>query len=166
MASIIKNIQACNAKEIESQIQYLKSTPVSHIAGELRRNKLSLSKGIIDSVAILGSLQTIFGKLGTLSPANGAPRNRFLVSEIFPLLTGHPKADPVTLQSLVGLMRSDAIGRVEYRVTILRRDDDLTIIDGNKRTVAYYERRKADTRQISYPVFVVHQNQAGDFWTN
>jgi tetratricopeptide (TPR) repeat protein len=70
---MIERIQPCSPSELEAQIAYLASTPVAGIARLLESGKCKLSKGVVRSLAVLGSLKTEFGQLGTISPRTNWP---------------------------------------------------------------------------------------------
>ena len=65
---MIEEIQPCSPSELEVQIAYLASTPVPGIAHLLESGQCRLSKGVVRSLAVLGSLKTEFGQLGSISP--------------------------------------------------------------------------------------------------
>jgi hypothetical protein len=90
-----------------------------------------------------------------LKPPPDCGRVTFTVSEVLPLLRGRRSADPGMLHSIEAFMGGDAAGTVEYNVTILRSRDKLMLVDGNKRTIAFYERRRGGEDMIEYPIFVI-----------
>lgn len=152
---MIDDIQRCNAGDLESMIRYLAASPVFSIAALLREGRLTLKRGVIRSVGDLGMLKTEFGNLGKLVPSQRAGEPKFLVSEVLPSLRRNPGADDGLLDAILGFMGSDERGQVEYVVTVFRAGTDLIVKDGNKRTIAYFERRRGNLKAIDYPVFIV-----------
>ncbi len=154
---MLSGLRACSPEEVVAQARYLFDTPVWSLACDLRNGARVLWRAAISSHRDLGSLPTIFGDIGGHRPAPGSGRATFTVSEILPLLLCHHAADLTMLRAIEELMAADAAGRVEYNATILRSKDALMLVDGNKRTVAFYERWRATTAgdSIEYPVFVI-----------
>ena len=59
-------------------------------------------------------------------------------------------------------IEKDSLGEVEYNVTIFDFGNTFIMKDGNKRTIAFYERRKeAGNDVIEYPVFIASLDQDG-----
>jgi hypothetical protein len=151
---MIADIQCCSADELADQIRYLEATPVSGIAMRLQRGQCRLSKGVVRSIADLGALKTEFGQIGRLIPGADQGEKKFLVSEIVPLLLANRGVDDDLLAKINVFLQRDE-REIKYNVTVVRVNKDLIIKDGNKRSIAFYERRKSLTAQVSYPVFLV-----------
>ena len=52
-------------------------------------------------------------------------------------------------------VEADKLGEVKYNVTIFNYGNALVIKDGNKRTIAFYERRKESADDIEFFVYIV-----------
>jgi hypothetical protein len=150
---VLSNARSCSSDEIRAQAEYLAATPVSTIADALRSGQARLSTATFRSLADLGSLETIFGTLGQFRPPAG--QHRFKVSQILPCLKASDDADPKMRADITGFMASDANGAVEYNVTLVRSQAGLVLADGNKRSVAFFERRRGSEAPIDFKVFVV-----------
>ena len=151
---MIHDIELCSPVELSEQISYLEGTPVAGIAALLRRGTLRLYKGTVRSVRELGTLKTEFGKIGSqvAPPMDG--ESKFRICEVLPLLRTHPNLDQQLMRNIQEFIDKDARGEVAYNTTILRRGTDLIVKDGNKRTVALYERRNDGPDRISFSVFL------------
>jgi len=151
---MIADIKLCTASELADQIRYLSPTPVSDIAKLLQSGQCRLSQGVIRSLADLGALKTEFGAIGPLTPPAMQGEKKFRVREILSLLHANPGID-VDLHTKIDAFLQDDEGNIDYNVTVMRLNNDLIIKDGNKRSIAFYERRRGSTEQIDYPVFLV-----------
>lgn len=132
-------------------------TPVADIASLLLNSHCVLKKGNIRSLRYLGNLKTEFGAIGPLFPSAHEGEKKFRVSEMAPVLIANPEVeDNGLLQAIEKLMAKDERGEVSYNVTILDCGAEYLIKDGNKRTIAFFEnKRAAGIDNILYPVFVV-----------
>lgn len=149
---MLTDLHRCSADEVARQATYLAATPVSDVAAALLSGRAHLSRASVRSLRDLGSLETIFGSLGHARPRPG--QDRFRVKDILQVLESS-QADPKMLRDIKGFMASDANGAVEYNITILRSSTRLTLIDGNKRSVAFFERRRGTEPPIDFAVWVV-----------
>jgi hypothetical protein len=153
---MITDIENCSAQQLQSQINYLLETPVKGVAVNLLCGLCSLKKGNVRSLSWLGDLKTEFGQIGHLSPDAGKGQRKFRVREVVPLLRANPGVDARLLRAIEDFVKKDELGEVEYNVTLYYDGSELVMKDGDKRTIAFYERRKDlgdDT--IQYPVFIV-----------
>lgn len=152
---MIEEVRPCSVIEILRQATYLEATPVRDIAWKLRVGQVSLSRGIVRSLVDLGALKTEFGQIGPLPAPARTGASKFLVSEVLPLLTENPGADDVLLAKIQYLIGKDARGAVDFNTTVLRLGTDLIVKDGNKRAIAFYERRRGSRDAVEFSVFVV-----------
>lgn len=152
---VIKRLRNCSQQEVQQHIAYLVPTPVCTIAELLKSGQCRLSKGTIRSMADLGALKTEFGHMGPLAPPRTDGEQKFRISEVLPLLKANPGAGDALLPNIQGIMKLDESGKVDYIVTIMRIGSDLIVKDGNKRTIAYFERRKSFGKLIDFPVYLV-----------
>jgi hypothetical protein len=151
---VIEDLQPCSPSELKAQIAYLAATPVAGIAVALAGGQCRLSKGVVRSLAFLGSLKTEFGQLGTMTPPVTQGEPKFRVSEVLPTLRQLRESGVNLLARIEAFLQMDE-AEIEYNVTVLRFGPDLIIKDGNARSIAFYERRKGTPDQIVYPVFLV-----------
>jgi hypothetical protein len=148
------DLAECTPEQVTAQARYLANTPVSNIAELVASGQARLWSAKIQSLLELGAIETIFGNVGTLKPPGAA--RRFRVSEVRDVLEKHGLADPRMRADIDSFMASDAEGQVDYNVTIVRSAGELVIVDGNKRTIAFFERRRnAGSDRIDFPAFVV-----------
>lgn len=153
--AVIENLRRCTQEELEAQIRYLEQTPVRGLAALLRAGTCDLSAGHVRSVASIGGLKTEFGELGPLRPPSREGARKFLVSEVWPALEATPGADDAMHTAIARFMRKDEYGDVDYNITLVLFDGEVIVKDGNKRTIAFYERRRTFAGSIEFPVFVV-----------
>jgi len=138
------NRQGCSADERQNLIQYLKQTPVAWVADKIVRGAL-LSKGEIQSRAVLGSLTTIFSNLGGVLATQRHGKEKFLVREVLPVLRDPRCNDKDALRKVECYMELDAANRLEIKITICEVGDNCMIVDGNIRASAIYERRSSSS---------------------
>lgn len=154
---MIENIKLCSMSEKKLQIEYLEQTPVAVIATLLRMEKCSLKKGVVRSLKHLGSFKTEFGQIGNLEPRVVTGEKKFLVYELVPLLRQNPGiSDGGLLNKIEEFIKKDQGCEIEFNITVFHINGEYIIKDGNKRTIAFYERRK-DSKQdnISFSVYLV-----------
>ncbi len=153
---MLKNIRACSSAEALAQMEYLRATPVSCLVKLVEQNHLVLFRASIESLTDLGKLKTEFGVIGRLHPSVTSGCKKFLVSEIVPTLRANPDVnDDGLLQRIERIVELEDIGAVEYNTTILDGGLELVIKDGNKRTIAYFERFREKGDQRAFDVFVL-----------
>jgi hypothetical protein len=153
---MITNIEDCSEEEVQAQIRYLAQTPVRGIAELLQSGRCRLKKGVVSSLIALGSLNTEFGQIGSLVPPVSNKERKFRVSEIVPLLRSNPDADDRLRQRIEAFVEADEQGEVKYNVTIFNYGNAIVIKDGNKRSIAFYERRKESASDdIEFSVYIV-----------
>jgi len=140
----------------------LEATPVRVIAKLLRTGQCTLKSGIVRSLAQLGALKTEFGHIGVLLPPTVHGERKFRVCEVGPVLRSNAGVDNGgLLREIDAFIAKDERGEVQYNVTIFRQGTDLVVKDGNKRTIAFYERRKGSSDEIEFPVFIVEPAEQG-----
>ena len=131
-------------------------TPVRGIGALVRARKCVLKRGSLRTLAALAALKTEFGQIGPFVPRASDGERKFRIAEIVPLLRSNPGADDELLRRIEGFVEKDSRGEVRYNVTILLQGSEYIVKDGNKRTIAFYERRRESmTHLIEFPVFVV-----------
>lgn len=159
---MIADVRPCSPEELQSQIAYLEATPVREIAELLRVGRCSLKKGIVRSLPELGLLKTEFGPIGPLVPSASDGEVKFRVHEVAPILRANPGVDDGGLLAKIeALIEADARGQIQYNVTIFHHGGELIVKDGNKRAIAFYERRKGSGNRIEFPVFIAGFAQYG-----
>lgn len=162
MPAVIADVRSCSFEEFRRQIGYLEATPVRGIAELLRTGRCTLKRGIVRSLAQLGALKTEFGQIGVLLPPAMHGERKFRVREVAPVLRSNPEVDEGgLLREIDAFIEKDERGEVQYDVTIFRQGTDLVVKDGNKRTIAFYERRKGSSDEIEFPVFIVEPAEHG-----
>lgn len=152
-AQMVEQIEPCSLSELKAQIAYLEKTPVACIAQLLETGQCQLSKGVVRSLAVLGSLKTEFGQLGTLTPPPASGEPKFRVAQVLPALRQLPDGGDLRNRIEMFLRMNEA--DIDYNVTIMRIGPDFIVKDGNARTIAYYERRKDTVGPFVYHVFLV-----------
>ena len=158
---MITDLRLCSAGELRKQIDYLAATPVAGIAALLRGGQLALKAGTIRSLATMGSLKTEFGQIGSIVVANSDAQSKFRVAEVLPLLEAHAGLDDPMLEKIRTFMRKDESGQVHFNTTLLRVGGELIIKDGNKRTIAFFERRRGWTDNVEFSVHLVEEIHDG-----
>ncbi len=155
---MLENIIECEPEELESQLRYLDSTPVSGIAQLLRSGKCLLSKGIVTSLQALGDLKTEFSQIGPLIPSSITGQGKFIVSEIVQILRANPDVkDDGLLQSIEALIEKETNDEIDFNITLFKMNEEFIIKDGNKRTIAFFEnRRHLNQDNIRYEVYLVN----------
>jgi len=155
-SDVVDNIIGCSIDEIQTQIQYLAQTPVAGIARLLWKQQAVLKKGIIQSLRCLGTLKTEFGEMARSVPQATSGERKFRVAELLDLLNGPDCPDNALLSGVKNFISMDARGEVIYNVTLLFRAGEYLIKDGNKRTMAFYSRRRESREdRIYFPVYIV-----------
>lgn len=154
--AVIRSLQYCTEVETEGPIGYLEQTPVRGIADLLRTRQCILRKGKIQTLAHLGALKTEFGQIGWLYPSGADGETKFRVAEVAPALRANPGADDRLLRNIEYFIEKDSCGEVDYNITIMKHGIDLIVKDGNKRAIAFYERRSGSNyTNIDFSVFIV-----------
>jgi hypothetical protein len=156
---VITDLHQCSDAQLREQINYLRSTPVAGIARLLDEGRCCLMAGTIRSLTMLGSLKTEFGQIGCLKAPHGPGERKFRVAEVLPLLEANPGIDAPMLRSIRFFMLKDECAELVLNTTILNLGSDLVIKDGNKRTIAFFERRRASGDDIAFRVHVVQPVQ-------
>lgn len=101
-------------------------------------------------------MQTIFQKPGYLEARSSVGREFFLVSDVLPTLRRADHPDDQVLCSVELFMAKDAAGTLELTVTVLHQDGAYVVLDGNKRAVAFYERRMgAGPDETALPIYLI-----------
>ena len=134
----MNTLRDCTPQETTEHSTYLKSTPVAQFGIALGQGRLILKKGLIQGYEDLGNSKTIFGELGGLKAQDLLNRSNFLVSDALEILT-NPKCSD--LRSLVSinyfLCQFDRKG-INAKITFFKDENNLSIVDGNKRAIAVY----------------------------
>ena len=156
LVAMITDVRPCSAEELQKQIAYLLNTPVPGVGMCLANGGCKLSKGVVRSLAVLGSLKTEFGQLGPHVPPARSGEAKFLASEVVPILRGNPGSGDDLLRKIDAILAVDE-SEIEYNVTVMRLGSELIIKDGNKRSIAFWERRKGAADRIDYPVVLVEE---------
>lgn len=153
---MITDIVVCEPQETQDHIRHLKQTPVSGLAGLLLSKKYILKKGKIISLEYLSSLKTEFGELGGITSREVFGRNKFLVSEVMTILKRSDCSDKTSLRSIEYFIKRDEANELEFKITIFHDNTDYIIKDGDKRAIAFYERRKKISgNNITFPIYLI-----------
>ena len=152
--AVIEDLRPCSPAELQAQIAYLRSTPVAGIGEALAHGQCKFSKGVVRSLALLGSLKTEFGQLGTMVPPITQGEQKFRISEVLPVLRQLPEGGGDLLARIKRFLKIDEAD-IEYNVTVVRIGGELIVKDGNARAIAFYERRKGTQDGIDFPIFLV-----------
>jgi hypothetical protein len=153
---MLTNLKACSVEAARTQAEYLRATPVSGLADLLDRQWLTLFAAEIESLEALGKLKTEFGPIGRLQPVATTGEKKFTVSELVPALRANPDVDDGgLLQRIERIIELEEMGAIEYNTTILDDGSELVIKDGNKRTIAYFERFRSRSTVEVLRVFVL-----------
>lgn len=152
-------LQPCTSDTVRAYIRYIRATPVAKIGWLLERGDHSLSRGIITSLKILGSLKTEFGDLGGVKAREEFGQEKFLVRQVLGALRDPRCTDRKSRQSIEYFMALDEKGELESRlkVTLLFDRANYQIKAGDKRAVAFYESRmsRGGGDAVGFPVYVV-----------
>jgi hypothetical protein len=156
------NLYHCGPEETQKQISYLSSTPVAGIANLLRSGQCILKKGFVRDLHHLGSLKTEFGQIGPLVPTQSNGENKFLVSEIVPMLRANRSVlDDGLLTKIESIMEKEMKNEIEFNITVLTWNGEAIVKDGNKRTIAFFEnRRNLNQADINYEIYLVESTQS------
>jgi hypothetical protein len=146
---MIEEIPPCSPSELGAQIAYLASTPVAGIAQLRESGQCRLRKGVVRSLAVLGSLKTECGRLGTIPPPPTSGEQKVRVAQVLPALRQLPDGGDL-LSRIEGFLQMNETD-IEYHVTVMRLGTDLIVKDGNARTIAFSERRKDTADPPSLP---------------
>jgi hypothetical protein len=154
----IEELTDCTAAEADRHVGYLLGAPRHDLATEVLRGHRIVRRGLICSVSALGDLPTGWSVLeGTklrLRPPDG--RRRFRVREVLPLLIEHGVEEFPDLRTIGEHMRLHAELALDVLITLVREDSGMAyIVDGNKRAVAVYERRRRSGGDLDLPVYLL-----------
>lgn len=163
MKKMITYIENCGIRETEELICYLEKTPVKELANLLRSKNYELKKGNITSIEDIGSLKTKFGELGEIQSIEVFNRDKFLVKEVIPILMrteNHSnKYAQKALNEIKEFIIKDKADELEYKISIFQEvNAGYVIEDGNKRSIAFYERRKTNEKNISFPIYLIDRS--------
>ncbi len=146
----------CGIQEKQNLIRYLENTPISGLVNGLRSGVFVLKKGNIISLEYLGSLKTEYGDLGGIISREIIKRSKFLVSEVMAILKRPDCSDEKSLDSIEFFIKKNEAEECEYIISIFHDKTDYIIKDGNKRAVAFYEKRKAINKDnITFPIYII-----------
>ena len=153
----IVNRRNCSPEEIEWLRAYLaeNAKPVWLYVCGLIREDPRITKGGVSGTKEIGELKTVWSTLGNI------PNSRkFFVREVIHILQdrqneNHNKAEE-HLQKIEDYMKLLDKGELQLIITLEESKNDLMILDGNTRTVAYFEygMKRGHLHQI-LPVYVI-----------
>jgi len=140
----------CTAEERRSLMDYLSLTPVAWIV-EVVGSGAKVSKGEIDKTSELGNLKTIWKDLGGIRRAN-----EYSVREVVKILGDPLCTDAKSREKIQQYKRLYGLEKLRLTITLLERNNDLMIIDGNKSAVACYEYGKDHgLSNLRLPVYII-----------
>lgn len=168
---MIEKIKPCAIEEIKSLGNYLvNKSYVQNIGKSLLEGQSILKAGKISSLRTLGSLKTMTGFIDN-SAITGPNRpiqptsefrgeKKYLVKEILPSLQGRELNDGGHIQTIEKYMKMFAKGdHIDMIVSSVEYNNDFMLIDGNKRSVAYYETMKShNIDNIDFTIYIIPIN--------
>lgn len=156
---LLHDVQPCGDDETWEHADYLADTPRADLAAALRAGTHRLSRAVIRSRGALGEVSTCWEELGGLVARDLVGRERFLVREAFPVLMAPEGRDERGREAvLMNMAQWNPHG--DPALPTLLYEDGFTVLDWNKRTVAFYQRTggtAAEGDAVAYPVYVVHR---------
>src|SRR5437899_8543434 len=106
--------------ELATLIAYLRRTPVWPLADELERARLVAWHELVPTRRALGEMLTIFGNLGGLSAWELNGRDKFRVSDAWPVLSRFDCDDPKSRMTVTSMIESERQSRLSDRaLTVL-----------------------------------------------
>ncbi len=151
---MIKDIVVCSPEERHWLSVYLKNSNALNFARRILEGNVSVHKGFIRSLYDLSSLHSAFGKQDWGMDEPG----KFLISEVYPLMVSPSCPDVSFLAKVQEYMGKIKSNQMEFVITILKRGRHLMVVDGNKRTIAYFEIiKQVENKIINYPVFLLQR---------
>jgi len=154
---IIINIKNYNILEKEQHLKYLLEQPVRGVVLMVNSGNYELKKGIVNSLDNLGNIKTEFGELGGIV----SERDKFLVCQVVSILENPICEDKKSLESIRYFQEQDKLNNLSILTTIfVEESGELRVIDGNKRTIAFYENRKDSiVDEIVLPVYFIERKK-------
>lgn len=153
---MIKIVRECSIDESNRLKLYLQNTPVAGLVQYIHNGILNPHKGIVDSIDVLGNLKTEFGNIDNKSSMEIYNRNKFLVKELYPLLTKNPQLDPDMLDS-INYFRKNWNNLNDKIITVLKVNDEFCLKDGDKRAIAFYENQKEKSNNQSLEIILLKE---------
>lgn len=149
---MIKDVVACTPEEKRRLSEHLETSNVYYYAPHVKDGRIPAFTGFIKSLSDLGSLPSFFHKRdwGVDEPCT------FLVGEVAPLMMGPRCPDPTFMPKVREFMDTIESGKMEFIVTIEKKNNCLMVVDGNKRTIAYFELMKQMGKEnINYQIYLL-----------
>ena len=141
--------------EVAGLKKRLHKTPVRWVSNHIGK-ETRVFKAKINSLPDIGGLETIWGHLGGVFSFREYGHSRFQVSEVLATLRNPQCRDSSLLHRIENFIRLIAKGYKNFNVILGKIGNNYIILDGNKRTVAYYEyAREKGITDLNLPVYIV-----------
>jgi len=143
--------RVCTKAEIQKLILYLSETPVRWIVDKII-GSAEVSKGYIVKRSELGAANTIWRNLGGIQS-----EDYYRVDQVVGVVRENRNKDNDKLLNIINEYKKMlALNDIELIITIFEVDKEHVIVDGCKRSVAFYEyKTQQHVENIRYPVYVV-----------
>ena len=153
---IVENCKPCSSNEVSVLKQYLSGTPVFKLIEFVKAGAL-VTKGNMLSVSEIGKLKTIWENLGEIHSKEEYNSDKYLVSQVISILSDvRCKNNSRTLE-IINEYKSLLIkDKLELKITLLNKENDVIICDGNKRVVACYQYcLENQLNKFTLPVYII-----------
>jgi hypothetical protein len=131
----------CTTAERSHLKAYLSPTPVRWLCPIIAAGK-SVEKADVQSLAEIGSLETIFECLGGIKCQDLHGTKRFRVDQVLAALQHPSCTDKVMLRSIAHYKDLYGQGKLDILITLFDCAEGIIVCDGNKRMVACLEHTK------------------------
>jgi hypothetical protein len=152
---MFSNRVACTTAERSHLKAYLSPTPVSWLCPLIDAGKF-VEKADVQSLAEIGSLETIFECLGGIKYHDLHGTKRFRVDQVLAALQHPSCTDKAMLASITHYKNLYGQGKLDILITLFDCAEGIIVCDGNKRMVACVEHTKEQRiGSLVLPVFIV-----------
>jgi hypothetical protein len=152
---MFSNRVACTPAERSHLKAYLLPSPVRWLCPIIDAGA-SVEKADVQSLAEIGSLETIFECLGGIKCQDLHETKRFRVDQVLAALQHPSCTDKAMLASVTRYKDLYQQGKLDILITLFDCADGLIVCDGNKRMVACHEHtKKQRISSLVLPVFIV-----------
>ena len=164
---MVEDLKYCDKNETDNIANYLLNSSVPTCGEALLRGQMILSKGIIKSLEDLGNFKTLTGEIPesaiTGSKRPTPPKNKFdgekkyLVNEQIPFMDGTDINDGGHIQKIkTYISQMGTKDQPKFIITAIHKDNDYMFVDGNKRSIAFYEySKKREISDIDYQIYIL-----------
>jgi len=164
---MIKELEMCENFVVKNHGSYLLGSNVKKYGSDLLQGHAVLKNGVIDSLTTLGNLKTYTGVIPEcaitgpnipIEPQHEFNRDRkYLVKEQLPFMGYADIDDGGHIETIKDYMKKlENNEQLDMIITVLKQIDDFILVDGNKRTVAFYEySKKREIKNINYQIYIL-----------